>query len=141
MASFEEILKRPASEFRAPEPLPVGVYHCMIDGPPEVAESKNQNKYFRFKFKILAPFRGVDAQKAAEMQVVGKTVTCDYYVTDNATFRLSEMLVDHLGLEETTPIDQLVAQAPGQQILVELKHEASQDGKRVFHRVHSTAHV
>jgi hypothetical protein len=145
MSSLEEILKKPSGEIKPPEAFPVGTYHCLIDGPPTPGlSSQKQTPFLQFKFKILTPMQDVDAAKAAEMQVVGKTISSDYYITDAAAWRLNEMLVDHLGLDNSngdTPLEQLVAAAPGQQILVKLKHEQSQDGKRVFHRVDSTAHV
>jgi hypothetical protein len=143
LASFEEIMRRPASEFKAPEAYPVGQYHCLVDGPPETGKSSQKGTdYLRFKLKILKPYKGVDEALAAEMQLPGKTIQHDFYITDGATYRLSEFLRDDLGIEiEGKPMDQAVAEAPGKQLLVTLKHELSQDNKRTFHRVASTAHV
>jgi len=143
MASFEEILNKPGSEIKPPPAYPVGTYHCLVDGPPEAGKSSQKGTDFlRFKFKILSPQKDVDAQQAAESQVVGKTVNQEYYFpADSDPWRLVELLHDHLGIENSIPLKEMIAQAPGKQVLVTLKHEASQDGKRVFHRVHSTAHV
>lgn len=148
MASFEDILNQPTSEIRPPEAYPVGTYHALVDGPLEPGKSsQKQTDYLRAKFKILKAMSDVDAAKAAESQVTGKTITQDYYITEGAVWRLKEFLVDGLGLSETNgsgqekSLKELVAEAPGQQVLVKLKHEISQDGKRVFHRVDSTAHV
>lgn len=141
MPSFEEILTMPVSEIKAPQAFPVGTYHCIIDGASEFGKSSQKGTDFaKIKFKILSPMKDVDAQAAAEMQVVGKIITNDYYLTDTAAYRLKEMLTDHLGLEGDN-LKELLALAPGRQVLVTLRHEASQDGKRVFHRVNSTAHV
>jgi len=147
-ASFEEILNLPASAIKPPEALPVGTYHAMVDGPLAPGKSsKKQTDLFTVKFKILSPMEDVDAAKAAEQQVTGKVITSDYYVTEDAVWRLRELLVDHLGIApkngsgQEKKLKELIAEAPGQQVLVNLKHEATQDGKRVFHRVNSTAHV
>jgi hypothetical protein len=140
MASFEEILNRPASENKPPPAYPAGTYHCLIDGLPEHGKSNNGNDFFRYKFKILALGPDVDPKEAAEQQVVGKTFTNDYYVTDAATWRLTEFL-SNLGLDTKTSLKPLINESPGQQVMVTLRHESSPDGKRVFHRVHSTAHV
>jgi hypothetical protein len=144
LASFEEILKKPVSEIKSPQAYPVGTYHCLVDGPPEPGKSSQKGTpQLRFKFKILAPWKGVDAAQAAEQQVVGKFITNDYYITDDAAYRLVEML-DALGIDMedgAKPLDQAIAEAPGKQVLVTLKHELSQDGKRVFHRLESTEHV
>jgi hypothetical protein len=145
MASFEEILKKPVSEIKSPQAYPVGTYHCLVDGPPEPGKSSQKGTpHLRFKFKILAPWKGVDAAQAAEQQIVGKFITNDYYITDDAAYRLVELLRDGLGIDmesDTKPLDQAIAEAPGKQVLVTLKHELSQDGKRVFHRLESTEHV
>jgi hypothetical protein len=145
MASFEEILNRPSGEIKQPEALPVGTYHCLVDGVAEPGKSsQKQTDYLRFKFKILSAMQDVDAVAAAEQQVTGKVITNDYYVTDAAVWRLNEMLVDHLGLDNDNgekKLTELVSEAPGRQLLVKLKHELSQDGKRRFHRVDSTAKV
>jgi hypothetical protein len=149
VASFEEILNRPASEIKAPQAYPVGTYHCLVDGPPTPGKSsQKETPYLQFKFKILSPMQDVDQTAYVEQQIAGKIIQADYYITDTASYRCKEMLVDSLGIDpgpEGTPQEkkliELVGEAPGKQLLVKLKHEISQDGKRVFHRVESTAHV
>lgn len=143
MPSFEEILSMPASEFKPPIPYPVGTYRCIVDGPPEPGKSaQKQTDFLRFKLKIIGIGDDVDAQQAAEMQVIGKTINHDLYVTDGATYRLSEFLAEHLGAGDADlPLKQLISYAPNRECLVKIRHEASQDGKRVFARVASTAHV
>lgn len=143
MPSFEEILNKPATDIKPPQAYPVGTYHCLVDGPPTPGKSsQKQTDYLQFKFKILSPMQDVDAAQAAEAQVVGKYISSDYYITEAAAWRLKEMLVDHLGIAEgDKALRELVAESPGKQVLVKLKHEISQDGKRVFHRLDSTAHV
>jgi hypothetical protein len=146
--SFEEILNKPASEIRPPEALPVGTYHALIDGPPTPGKSsQKQTDFLQFKFRILSAQSDVDAAKAAEQQVVGKIITNDYYITETAAYRLKDMLTNDLGIEAENgsgaakSLRELIAEAPGKQVMVKLKHDLSQDGKRVFHRVDSTAHV
>jgi len=143
MASFEDILNKPATEIKAPPAYPVGTYHCLVDGVPTPGKSsQKQTDFLQFKFKILSPMGDVDAGQAAEQQIVGKLITADYYITEAAAWRLKELLVDHLGIpEESKSLKELVSEAPGRQVLAKLRHELSQDGKRVFHRLDSTAHV
>lgn len=143
MASFEDILNKPASEIKAPQAYPVGTYHCLVDGPPAPGKSsQKQTDFLQFKFKILSPMQDVDAAQVAEQQVVGKIISSDYYVTEAAAWRLKELLIDHLDIEEgSKSLRELVSEAPGKQVLVKLRHELSQDGKRVYHRVESTARV
>jgi len=148
MASFEEILNRKASEIKPPQAYPVGTYHCLVDGPLAPGKSsQKQTDLLQAKFKILSPLQDVDAMQAAEQQIVGKYIVNDYYVTDKTDWRIKE-LCEHCGIDfgtEGAPdeksLKEGVAELAGKQVLVKLKHEISQDGKRVFHRVESTAHV
>lgn len=145
MPSFEDIMNRPSSEIKAPQAYPVGTYHCLVDGPPEAGKmGARQTPYLRFKCKILSPMQDVDAAQAAEQQIVGKIINVDQFITDDAAYRVNEFLGDHLGIADVPgdkSLTQAMAEAPGKQVLVKLRHETSQDGKRVFHRVESTAHV
>jgi hypothetical protein len=145
--SFEEILSMPTSEIKPPQPFPVGHYHCIVDGVPEHGlSSQKQANYLRFKYKIIQPQEDVNAAEALEQQVVGKYITQDFYLSDNPV----SMTIFKEFLEETLGIDnpdgkkgfkELLASTPNCQLIVELKHEISRDGKRTYHRVNSTAHV
>jgi hypothetical protein len=153
MASFTDILKSKPSEFKAPQPFPVGTYHCLVDGPPAEEESSQKKTPCRvYKFRILKAGDDVDQAAAAEQQVVGKFINGQgigtaFYKVPEAMFRYTEFLVEHLGIEQMHPdgteksFEELEAEAPGKQVLVKLKHELSADGKRVYSRVVSTAHV
>lgn len=143
MASFEEILNKPSTEIKPPQAYPVGTYHCLVDGPLTPGKSsQKETPFLHVKFKILSPMQDVNAAEAAELQIPGKIITGDYYITDAAVWRLKELLVDHLGIVEgEKSLREMVAEAPGKQVLVKLKHQASDDGKRVFHRIDSTVHV
>lgn len=147
MASFEEILSKPTSEIKAPQPFPAGHYHCMIEGLPEHGQSaKKQTDYLRFKYKIIQAQEDVDARAVVEQQVVGKHLTQDFYVTDNDVTQhiLREFLENTVGIdnpEGKMGIKEMLPLSQNQQIIVEVKHEMSQDGKRIYHRVNSTAHV
>lgn len=143
MATLEELMNTPSKEIKPPEAYPVGTYHCIVDGPPEQGKSsQKQTDFLRFKLKIMSALADVDAQKAAEAQITGKTLQVEYYLTEAALWRFKEFLIDHLGIVEgDKSLKELVAETQGRQLLVKLRHELSQDGKRVFHRVDSTAHV
>ena len=149
MASFEEILRRPTKEIKPPQPLPAGTYHCMIEGPPTHEETSKQKIPCRvYKYKILRPMEDVDSRAAAEQQVVGKVIGGQYiqafYITEESINRYKEFLEDHLGIENPggeKSIEELEAEAPGRQLLIKLKHDIGQDGKRVFIKVESTMHV
>lgn len=153
MANFNDILNKKSSDIKPPPAYPVGTYHCLVDGPPLQEESSQKKTPCRtYKYKILSPQGDVDQVAATEQQIVGKLIQgqmsgTSFYLTEAAENMYKEFLVNTLGIDpkEGTPEEktllQMEAEAPGKQLLVKLKHEISQDGKRVFHRVESTAHV
>src|SRR5262245_59858979 len=139
MASFQDILNKKASDIKPPPAYPVGTYHCLVDGAPAQEESSQKKTPCRvYKFKILKPMSDVDQQAAAEMQLVGEIITgqgvgAAFYLTEEAAWRYTEFLKYHLGIEEgDKSVLQMEAEAPGRQVLVKLRHEISQDGKRIF---------
>ena len=122
----------------------------MVDGPPSHEETSKQKIPCRvYKFKILRAMEDVDSKAAAEQQVVGKIIGGQYanaafYVTEEQARRYLDFLEQHLGIENPDgekSAEEMEAEAPGRQLLVKIKHDISQDGKRVFHRVESTMHV
>jgi hypothetical protein len=57
-------------------------------------------------------------------------------------WRLKELLAEHLGIDPTNKsMREMLAEAPGQQLIVKIRHDISDDGKRTFHKIDSTAHV
>jgi hypothetical protein len=143
MASFEELMKMPATEIKAPQAYPPGSYHVLVEGPPTHGKSsKIQTDFWEFKFKILSPLKDVDQQAYTEQQVQGKTVTAQYYVTENAVWRLNDLL-KNCGIDpKGKNLEQMLAEAPGKSVIIKLRHEPAQDGSnRVFHRVADSAHV
>jgi len=142
-ASFEEILNKPASEIKSPPAYPVGTYHCLVNGPLEhVKSSQKQTDGYRIKFKILSPREDVDQKTYTEQALSGQDIIEDYWITEKSAWRLKELLTDHLGIDETNKkFLELLAEAPGKQVYVKLKHEVTQDGKRTRHVVESTARV
>ena len=150
MPSFEEILKTPTKNIKPPQPLPAGTYHVIIDGPPEHQESSQKKTPCRvYKYKILKAMEDVNSHEAATQQVVGKIINGQgpgtaFYITEESINRYKEFLEDHLGIPNPggeKSFEELEMEAPGRQLLVKLRHDISQDGKRVFHRVESTMHV
>lgn len=150
MASFEEILRRPASEIQPPKPIPPGTYHVMIDGAPAHEESSKQKIPCRvYRYKILRALEDVDSRAAAEQQVVGKTIFGQgpgtaFYITEDSADRYKQFLQDTLGIDnpgEKRSLEDLEAEVNGKQLLIKVKHDFSQDGKRVFAKIESTMRV
>jgi len=146
MANFQDVLNKPATDVKPPEPLPPGTYLCIVDGPGEFAKiGKNQTDCINWKLKPMQAQPDVD-QAALTQSLQGKTlqektIRHRSFITEESVWRLKEFL-SHLGIEEgSKTLGEMIPEAPGHQVLVTVGHRASEDGTQVFQEVKSTAKV
>ncbi len=144
MGTFEDILNRPAEDIAPPAVLPVGTYSTILVGLPERGKSsKKQTDFFKFKHKVVAALDDVDTDALAEVDggASGKEVDNTFYITENSAFMLKKFLedcgIDLTGKSLIAGIDE----TPNREVLIHIKHEASEDGQRVFAKVGYTAPV
>ena len=142
--NFGALLDKPSTEIERPKPLPAGVYTCVVQGLPKMDKSsKKGTEYVEFTYKVLAAGEDVDADDLKAMGGISdKTIRDTYYITENSLWRLKKMLLD-CGIEEDdeTSLRQMINDTPGKQLLVSIKHTASDDGQSVYANVGSTAAV
>ena len=147
MASFQDVLNKPASSIEPPAALPVGTYLCLVDGQPEITQKGKNNNYCAiFSLKPVQAQTDVDqaalqtALKGAALQ--DKKIRHTLWITEDAAWRLDQFLAEHLLIEKgTKTLGEMVPEAMGKQVLVTLSHTTSDDGKQVFAQVKSTAAV
>lgn len=147
MANFQDILNRPSEEIKPPPVIPMGSYHTIVVGLPEQGQSsKKKTDFLKFTHKIIAPLDDVDPDAIAEFQadgetLVGQEIENTLYVTDKSANMLKEFIlncnVDLTGKSLAEGLDEV----PNAEVIVHMKHEASEDGKRVFSKIGSTAKV
>lgn len=146
--NFSEILDRNPAEIERPKPLPIGTYTMLVKGMPrQDKSSKKGTPFVEFSLSPIAAGEDVDQEALQAWQekadgstrVLADAVIKDtYYLTEDALWRLKKFLTD-LGIEEGNSLRTMIDQAPNRQILVTLRHEASQDGESVFARIATTA--
>jgi len=147
MANFQDILNRPSEEIKPMPTLPMGSYHTIVVGLPEQGESsKKKTPFLKFTHKIIAALDDVDPDAINEFQADGETISGQevdntFYITDKSANMLKEFLincgVDLAGKSLAEGLDDV----PNSEVIINIKHEASDDGKRVFSKVGSTARV
>lgn len=141
--NFSALLEKPADSVERPKPLPAGTYLCVVKGLPENGEStQKKTPFVRFNCQPLQAQEDVDQDALKEMGgLENKMIRDTYYVTEDALWRLKKFLED-LGIEaEDKSIGQMISEAPGCQVLISLRHRASEDGQSVFAEVAKTAAV
>ncbi len=147
MANFQDILNRPSEEIKPAPTLPMGSYHTIIMGLPEQGESSiKKTPQLKFTHKIIAALDDVDPDAIAEFEADGETIAGQeventFYISDKAANLLKEFIincgVDLTGKNMAEGLDEI----PNAEVIINIKHEASKDGKRVFSKVGSTARV
>lgn len=131
MASFTDILNKPAEAVEKPKPRPVGTYLCIVNGPHKQREV-NDKPIIEIALKTMQAQADVDQAALAEAGGVGNVVTNTFWLVNNDggdnSWPLVNFLENHLGIEKTgKSISQMLAEAPGKQVLATLKHEIYTD--------------
>lgn len=153
MPDFTSILNKRPSEIKEPPLTPVGTYLCLLQGQPVLGESSGKKTpQVDFPCKVLAA--GDDVNKD-ELAAIGGIANIQmknrgglrFYLSEDAQFMVKNFLIEHCAIPATNDdgseklLKQLFAEAPGKQVYVVVRHETTQDGKRVVASVASTMRV
>lgn len=143
-ANFGAILDAAPTEVDRPKPWPVGTYLTVIHGLPEYGQSaKKKTEQVVFTHNFLQALEDVDAEELAAMGGIGgKSIKNTFYMTEASIYRLDEFHEHVFGeLDPNLTRRQRNEACAGQQVLITIKHDPSEDGKSVFARVAGTAPV
>lgn len=149
MANISDILNRPAEDVKPPPLYPAGLFRAIIKGLPEQDESSvKKTPLLRFTFQVTAPGPDIEQEDIdiyesdGESKIIGHTFTNDYYTTEKALFMLTEFL-QQLGIDFSggKSISAAIDESPNCECMIYIKHVPSQDGKRFFARIGSTAAI
>lgn len=149
MTSFTDILNKPAEQIEKPKQRPPGTYLCVVNGPHKQKEV-NDKPVVTLAYKAMQAQDDVDQEALAAAGGVGNTFTQDFFLTTNDgndnSWGLVNTLENHLGIDKTgKTLAQMLAEAPGKQVLVNVAHEMYVDKKTnepaVAVRVKGTAKV
>jgi hypothetical protein len=141
--TFADILNQPFMGYEPVKPLPTGTYHCVVEGVPEKKTSSNGNDYLRVNLRPLSAGEDVDKDALEGMGgLEGRLIFHDLYVmSEFGRARLSKFLAD-CGFDEGEGTKaQLVDACNGCQLLVNLRHRPSMDGKGIRTVVDDTAKI
>jgi hypothetical protein len=138
--NFGAILDRPSSEIERPKPLPVGHYLTVTQGLPRFDKStKKQTEFAEFTLKFLQPLDDVDPEELKTFgELTDKTMTHTFYLTEKSAYRLKEFMVEDLGIEEADTLRAMIDETPNRQVVVQIKHTPSDDGKSMYANIAST---
>ena len=139
--NFGSILDKPTSEIERPPTLPQGSYLCVVHGLPRFDKStKKQTEFAEFTLRVLQAGEDVEEEALKEFGPLGETsIKHTFYLTEKSAYRLKEFLINDLLIEDTGTLREMIDETPGKQVMISIKHQASDDGKSVYANVASTA--
>lgn len=134
--NFSDLLDTPASEAVAPPTFPAGSWHWRVVGQPRYDKSsKKETPFVEFTLKPLAAMEDVDQEALNDFgSFADKTIPATFYITEKSKFMLREFLVNCGISDEGVSLKQMIEEAVNCEVIGFIRHEASEDGQRVFAR-------
>lgn len=140
---FQSILANATiGEIEKPKPVPEGSYVALIKGV-EYGETKSDKKtpYARVNLELVQALSDVnEASLSAFGPVTGKKMRLDFYLTEEALFRLQDFILDDIGLDmKGMTLDQALPQIINNQVGVKIRHKFDEkDATKVYTEVEKT---
>lgn len=95
--NFQNLLSKPVDSAKRPQALPAGTYFARIASHKFDESARQKTPYVRFEFSDLQPGQDIDASQLREqdgtpIDLSKKKLRSDFYLTDDAMYRLREFL-------------------------------------------------
>lgn len=132
MPDFTSLLHKDMEEIKKPPAWPTGMYPGRILRYEPGESSQKKTPYMRFTAGVTGFPENLDASETAGLDLEGKTFRCDYYLTEDALFRLKDLMA---GLGFTGFLDEALPQSVGSEVLIDLTQELNQQTNEIFNRV------
>jgi hypothetical protein len=138
-ADFRSLLSKPMDDIVKPKPIPAGTYQGIIKAIKFDESAKKKTPFVRFTVGLQSASDDIseedltEALAGAELQK--KELSKDFYLTDTSLYRLKDFL-ESLGIStEGRVLAECIPEAQNAQVLIEVTHRNSEDGKDIFNDV------
>lgn len=144
MPDFSSLLRKPAGEAKKPQALPVGSYSGVVKSFEVGDNNKNKTPYVRFHLALTDwPENVDDADRSDEsgslIDLSKRQLRRDYYLTDDALFRLDDFLRS-VGIElANRSYEETVPEAVGAAVLIDVQQYVNQTNGELGNQVGSLA--
>lgn len=142
--NFSHLLKRPAGKSKKPEALPAGLYPGVLKSFEYGDSNQKKTPYVRFHLGITGWADDVSENEKMQENADGKMEPIDlskrqprrdYYLTDDALWRLDEFLRE-LGIEPTgRSYEEVIPEAVGQTVTIELQQQLNEKTSEPYNQV------
>ena len=129
--NFASLLDVDMDDVKPPATFPKGTWHWIVQGQPRNDKStKKGTEYYEYTLKPIAPRDDVEEEDLKEFgDYSDKTMKATFYVTEKSLFMLKDFLAA-CGLQGK--MSEAIFEATNCEVLGYIRHEASEDGKRIF---------
>ena len=144
MVDFAALMNKPVEKAVRPPTAPAGHYLAGIVSHEFGTSTKKGTPYCRFNFQLLAAQDDVDEEALEEAGGVEflnkKRMRYEFYLTDDAMYRLREFLEEALELNcSGRNFDEVVPESANMQVIIEITHTLSDDGKETYANIDTFA--
>lgn len=132
MPDFTSLLHKDMEEIKKPAAWPTGLYPGRILRYEPGESTQKKTPYMRFTVGVTDFPEALDESEREGFDLEGKTFRCDYYLTEDALFRLKDLMA---GLGFTGYLDEALPQSVGSDVMIDLTQELNQQTSEIFNRV------
>mgnify|MGYP003624040431 CR=1 FL=1 len=135
-ANFNELLDTNMDDIERPKPLPPGTYFGTVKEYTFDESSQNKTPYVRYIIVNLEPGEDVDRDALREIpDVYDRTVRRDFFLTQNAKYRLKEFIASTGMKVDGRSLRQCIADSVNCRVIVQITQVTSRDGKEIYNNV------
>ena len=125
--NFKDLLDKKVEDTERPKPVPVGTYRLQIQGHEFGRSSQKKTPYVRFSFKIVQPGEDAEMSDLEGINWGKKTLRDDFYLTEDAMYRLRDFLEKNLQLNGTgRSFDELLPETKNMELEAYISQNPSQ---------------
>ena len=129
---FKALLKKPVDSIERPKPLPAGTFFGVVQ-KYEFGESKEKKTPFlRLLIGITGPGDDIDPSDLDGVDLAKKSLRKDYYLTDDALYRLTELIASCGIPTEGRMLDECIPDLQGASMLCSVTQRSSPDGSEIY---------
>lgn len=135
---FSKLLAKKTSEHKPPPALPAGVYPAVIRNFKYDISRKNNTPLVQFQVSLTGwPDEIEEEEKFQDEKPIDlskKSFGADFYLTDEAHYRLSEFLASLFPGDERSE-EELVQASPGSHVLADISNRLSEKNKKFYNNI------
>lgn len=135
---FRDLLSKRMDTAVPPPPLPAGTYLGTVASHEYQTSSKKKTPFVRFHLGVSGAGEDVDPESLQGIDLAGKQLRMDFYLTDDARYRLRDFL-ESCGISVEGKTDgECIPQANGQAVqmtVTQRPDDRDPSGKKMFNDV------